>query len=80
MGRRTAGLPDPPLEQVPLGVVVDQRQRATVRVQGLFRSTEPPQQLGHKTDAGTGPSDHGILERSAEGIADMVDVVGITWR
>jgi hypothetical protein len=35
----------PPLDQAPLGVVVGQRQRSTVRIDGLVRSTEAPQQL-----------------------------------
>src|SRR6266511_3873909 len=41
-----AELREPPLEQAPLGVVMDQRQRSTVRITGLFRSAESPQQLG----------------------------------
>jgi hypothetical protein len=35
----------PSLEQAPLGFVVDQRQRSTVRIARLVRSTEAPQQL-----------------------------------
>ncbi len=33
----------PPLEQAPLGVVVGQSQRSTVRIDGLVRSTEASQ-------------------------------------
>src|SRR5216117_2440061 len=40
-----AELRQPPLEQVPLGVVVDQRQRPAEGIASLLRSTEAPQQL-----------------------------------
>src|SRR2546423_1092623 len=38
-------LRQPPLEQAPLGLVVDERQRAAVGVAGLLGSTEAAQQL-----------------------------------
>src|SRR5438132_4332413 len=41
-----AQLRQPPLEQAPLGVVVDERQRSLECITGLFRSAESPQQLG----------------------------------
>jgi len=44
-GRR-AEFCEPPFEQAPLGVVVDERQRAAVGITGLFRSTEAAQKLG----------------------------------
>src|SRR5206468_9939355 len=44
-GSRTAEFCEPPLEQAPLGVIVDQCQRSTVGITGLFRSAESPQQL-----------------------------------
>src|SRR5438034_11102920 len=44
-GSRAAEFCEPPLEQAPLGVIVDQCQRSTVGITGLFRSAESPQQL-----------------------------------
>src|SRR5437867_12330759 len=44
-GSRAAKLCEPPLEQTPLGVVVDQCQCSTVRITRLFRSAESSQQL-----------------------------------